>query len=156
MVRQKYRRLDVDLKHCCYVIVLSPQPNPKITKAKTFWIEMGSRTDTMDGWFANFSNLKVKSQSFPILTLPSLLSLANQQRTPSPLGPPPITQTFPTILKTICLNICSGQLKSEPNSVLVEFQKQSDSFDFKQDCLGIQMELDFGAFVVLPEYLNWM
>ena len=141
--------VDIDLKLCCYVIVLSPQPNPKITKAKTFWIEMGSRTDTMDGWFANFSNLKVKSQSFPILTLPSLLSLANQQRTPSPLGPPPITQTFPTILKTICLNIC----RRKPNSTLGEFQKQ---FDFKQDCLGIQMELDFGASVILPQYLNWM
>ena len=30
-------------------------------------------------------------------TLPSLFCLANQQRIPSPLGPAPITQTFPTI-----------------------------------------------------------
>ena len=30
-------------------------------------------------------------------TLPSLFCSANQQRIPSPLGPAPITQTFPTI-----------------------------------------------------------
>ena len=38
--------LSLTFKDCGIVIVLSPQPNPKIRRAKTFWIEMGQRTDT--------------------------------------------------------------------------------------------------------------
>ena len=44
-------------KDCGIVIVLSPQPNPKIRRAKTFWIEMGQRTDT---------KLPETHKSFPI------------------------------------------------------------------------------------------
>ena len=75
------------------VDVLSPQPNPKITKSKHFGLRWGEAVTRLWIFFSEQVEQKIP-------TFPSLFSLANQQRTLSPLGPPPITQTLPTILKS--------------------------------------------------------